>query len=150
VVHAKARADHSEAEWLEARQQLEDAERRASRRKGDLGAADDVFRCLLPRLYLEADSLELLDQFERKEQMLGLLRKLDRDESVPRIRMQGYKNVFEVDRHVSTGGSGSADMGRVYVRLMSDKRLWVRVHRKLDEKEQGRFVKRFAERPEPV
>lgn len=101
-----------------------------------------LLRRAWPRLVLHPDCLEVMaESFSRLTSLFALLTDLNAQAAVPASSWNNHKEVFEVDQHIATGRDG---LGRVYYRRLSDGRLWVLVHRKVDDKEQERTVKRFA------
>ena len=125
-------------------QELEQQERERRRitavsvapRRGVLGFLDTAFS----RLVFVLDGAEVLANVEAPASFFRSLVQIDMGENVGKD-LEGIRGWREISK-LSTGISGSEDMGRLYYKPDGD-RVLVSVHVKQDDKEQRRHVERL-------
>lgn len=149
VMSEQLEAEREKCERLEleqartARFQSEQLAKNLPTAKKRKGSVRHLLGRAWPKLVIHPESIEVMDtDFTALTQVFGILHSLNNGDNVPSQMWRQFGDVHEVNRHLSTGKGGP--LGRVYYRRLSDSRLWVFVHLKKDEKQQGRFVERIA------
>jgi regulator of replication initiation timing len=78
----------------------------------------------------------IIESFPDPSSLFDILQRLNGREEMPRKKIGGTRDWFEIDKHINTGES---DMGRVYCTKLESGRMFAVVHRKKDDIEQQRF-----------
>lgn len=144
------RAQSLQAQLDHLQRGLDEASRRAVSRTAT-PRGGDVFERLWPRLLLHDDAKAYLVDIRtcpQPHRVGHVLSQLDRGESVPMKKFRATAHVREVNEHIRLDATGR-DRGRVYVRHLSDDRLWVFIDRKGDDKQQTAYARWIDSLPEP-
>ncbi|MEZ5117993.1 MAG: hypothetical protein R2737_17150 [Candidatus Nanopelagicales bacterium] len=131
----------------EAREAAQASAARGSAARGKSLTARKVMSLMWPSLVLHSDTEDIILRcFPDPRPLLLALSRLDT--GVLKIKnVEGHKHLREVVDHIATGDKDAADMGRIYYReveLDGERRRWVFVHRKKDDKEQKHELARLA------
>ena len=138
----------SEMSAAEEEQSRLKAASRSRKQSSGRTSADRFAEQVLPRLTLSPDALDTLIALKDPSKIFTVLYALDRNQQVAATQFKGVSagslRIKEIDKHIHIGDEGkSSDMGRVYY-CVADDRIFVHVHRKLNDKEQRQTVERFA------
>jgi hypothetical protein len=159
IAKTNAQIQELEVEWQAATEkadvaekQLADASRQeiaktnvhppAAKRQRREASLEIMLRRLWNRLVVHPDAIaSLTADFSQWKAVFKVLSDLNDKNSSIRYESFRSHDVFEVRDHIPTGRD---PMGRVYFRRLPYDMLWVFIHRKKDERDQERFVRRIA------
>ncbi len=88
----------------------------------------------------------ILSKFTDPANLFELLRQLESGQDVPSRTVSNARTWREVNKHIRTGNtSGNANMGRIYLKKESDRKLSVVIHHKRNESEQSRLINKLRD-----
>jgi hypothetical protein len=101
-----------------------------------------LLRRVWSRLVIHPDAIAtLISDFPQWKKVFRVLSDLNEKNTNLRHEPFGNHEVFEVRDHIPTGRD---PMGRIYFRRLPKDMLWIFIHRKKDDHEQERFVRKIA------